>query len=132
MEEERKIVKTNELSKLACCDISLSDSNKESLRELLQEKKCRQHFLSVLNKYRTSGKFDISKISFENIGIVLNYILDSFDRTDYESAKYCLILSQTYHCYFNGIKVSLQNKILDHVLLKKVDFWENFIACNII
>jgi hypothetical protein len=102
--------------------------------ELLKEHKCRIHFLSYLNRYRTSGIFEISNKSFEIIGIILAYILDEVIKDkDYESARYCIILSQTYHSLGeNGNKISLQTKIENHDLLKRIDFWENFIACKLI
>jgi hypothetical protein len=128
--EERKKIKINELSKIACSDIPLFKQNKEMLLTLLKEKKHRLYFLSYLNKYRTSGKFDIPKHCFDNIGDIFNFILDVVENNDYESAKYCLILSQTYHHVDNGCKLSLQSKIQDHKLLKTVEFWENFIACK--
>jgi hypothetical protein len=67
------------------------------------------------------------------IGDILKFILDEVTSDkDYESARYCIILSQTYH-YVNdkGEKVSLQHMIENHELFKKTDFWESFIACKI-
>lgn len=73
------------------------------------------------------------KTSYDLIGDVLIQILDHVlvDK-DYESARYAIILSQTYH-YFTeeGLKVSLQDKIERHEVLKNMSFWENFIAYSI-
>ena len=76
--------------------------------------------------------FSITKNCFEIIGDILLQILDEvlIDK-DYESARYCIILSQTYHFMNDHEKVSLQQKIEKHDLLKMTDFWENFIAYSI-
>ena len=101
---------------------------------MLKEKKHRIHFLSYLNKYRSSGQFEITKICYENVGDIMNQILDEvISDKDYESARYCLILSQTYHYMDeNGKKCSLQEKIDKHELFRAIDFWGNFIACKFI
>lgn len=103
--------------------------------EFLKEKKFRLSFLSYLNRYRTNGIFEITRNSYHIIGDILIQILNEVmneDIKDYESAKYCIILSQTYH-YINdkSEKISLQDKIESHEILKKSEFWENFIAYSI-
>jgi len=68
------------------------------------------------------------------IGDILKFILDEVVKDeDYESAKYCIILSQTYHYVSeDGEKVSLQKFIENHDLLKKSAFWHDFIKCKIL
>jgi hypothetical protein len=101
--------------------------------QLLKVKKFRLFFLSYLNRYRTNGIFEISKKSFDIIGDVLINILNNvFQDKDYESARYVIILSQTYHYVSEeGNKVSLQEKIESHSVLKQIYFWENFVAYSI-
>jgi hypothetical protein len=105
----------------------------ETLIELLKEKKYRLTFLFHLNKQRSEGKFTLTFDCYNIIGDILNHILDLIvNDKDYESARYCIILSQTFH--FIGRekqKFYLQRKIERHDLLKMTDFWENFIACTI-
>jgi hypothetical protein len=100
---------------------------------MLKDKKSRGYFLSYLNKYRSSGVFELSKDAVLIIGDIMKFILDEVlvDK-DYTSARYCIILSQTYH-YLNkeGKKISLQQMIQKHNLLSMTDFWENFIACKL-
>lgn len=65
------------------------------------------------------------------IGEILKFILDEvLNNEDYESARYCIILSQTYH-FVNEKeeKISLQQMIENHGIFKNTEFWENFIAC---
>lgn len=117
---------------MACSDEEFTEEHKKLLNNFLNDKKCRMYFLSYLNKYRSHGMFTLSKKTFDIIGDVLNQILDEVIKyKDYESARYCIILSQTYHYLSDDCKkISLQQKIEKHDLLKTVDFWENFIACN--
>jgi hypothetical protein len=127
-----KKVRITELSKLACSGDSYTEEHKTQLFDLLREKKYRLFFLSYLNKYRSSGLFEISKHCFGIIGDILNQILDEviLDK-DFESARYCLILSQTYHYNDDdGKKISLQQKLENHLLFKSLEFWESFIACK--
>jgi hypothetical protein len=61
----------------------------------------------------------------------LNQILDEvIQDKDFESARYCLILSQTYHYIEDNKKISLQQKLENHYLFHTIDFWESFIACK--
>jgi hypothetical protein len=122
-----------EISNIAYNGDILLTEQKRILNELLKEKKYRLFFLSFLNKYRSNGVFTISKNSYETIGnIMLNILDEVIKEKDYECARYCIILSQTYH-YFDELdntKYFLQKKIENHELLKMSDFWENFIACK--
>jgi hypothetical protein len=104
------------------------------LFELLKNKISRSYFLSYLNKFRSNGWFALDKNSIMIIGDILKFIFDKVvNDEDYESAKYCIILSQTYHYVSeDGQKVSLQKFIENHELLKKSEFWENFTKCIIL
>lgn len=129
--EEKKNIMINEISKAACLGENFTDHYKEELNILLKEKKYRIAFLSFLNKYRSSGLFCISENCFNIIGDIMNRILDEVTQNeDYESARYCIILSQTFHFIKGDIKIFLQQKIQKHKSLKQTTFWENFIACK--
>ena len=100
--------------------------------------KYRLQFLICLNKYRISGKFKLLETSFQTLGELIRFILDySYIENDYEAARYCMILSQTF--YTEGIdiknktslhKISLQEQIESHDIWKNMAFWENFLKCN--
>jgi len=100
--------------------------------------KYRIQFLICLNKYRIAGKFKLTETSFQTLGELIRYILDqSYIENDYESARYGMILSQTFYCEGIDIKnkttqkLSLQEKIESHDIWKSVAFWENFLNCKI-
>jgi hypothetical protein len=109
------------------------------MRAKADEGKYRLHFLICLNKYRIAGKFKLTDSSFNLLGQLLSYILDqSFIENDYESARYCMILSQTFYCEtFCDLKSkvvqkkSLQDTIEKHDIWKSLSFWENFLKCII-
>jgi len=102
--------------------------------------KYRLQFLICLNKYRIAGKFKLLEISFQTLGELIRYILDySYLENDYEAARYCMILSQTFYCEGIDIKhkttrqkISLQEKIETHDIWKSLAFWENFLTCKLI
>lgn len=122
----------NELSKKAISGEFLEDLDKLNLFDLLKEKKFRTLFLNLLNKHRSSGLFHLNEKSFEIVGDILNAILDAVNEDlDYDSARYCIILSQTFHKLKEKSeeKIFLQNKIQKHKILKSENFWENFVAC---
>jgi len=98
--------------------------------------KYRLQFLICLNKYRIAGKFKLTEFSFQTLGELIRFILDqSYIENDYESARYCMILSQTFFCEGVDVKnisthkISLQDKIESHDIWKSVAFWENFLKC---
>jgi len=99
--------------------------------------KYRLQFLICLNKYRIAGKFRLLESSFQTLGELIRFILDqSFLENDYESARYCMILSQTFYTKDIDIKnkitkhkISLQEQIESHEVWKNLEFWENFLTC---
>jgi len=50
---------------------------------------------------------------------------------DFITAKYCLILSQTYNKQdeMTNKKISLQDTIEKHELFRNLYFWEQYISC---
>ncbi len=100
--------------------------------------KSRLLFLICLNKYRIAGKFKLEEISFQTLGELIWFILDqSYLENDYEAARYCMILSQTFYCEStldiknkHQPKTSLQEKIENHEIWKNIVFWENFLKCK--
>ena len=119
-----------ELCTQMCTDEPLAQSYREEIASLVKNKKHCRYFLDHINKFRIRGEFKLSKYVIENIGSILNDILDHINIVkDYENAKYCLIISQTYFFTENEKKIFLQTLIENHILLKQLDFWETYIAC---
>jgi hypothetical protein len=119
-----------ELCTHVCCNEPISDSYRKELLVLIKVKKHRRSFLNYINKFRVGGNFKLDKVIIENIGLIMYDILDEINIVkDYENAKYCLIISHTYFYLEDNIKIFLQTKIENHILLKNIDFWETYIAC---
>lgn len=101
----------------------------------MKEKKYRKYFLTCLNKYRIAGLFTIEEKSFGYLGDLLNRILDeTVKEKDLESAKFCMILSQTFYKASsdpNNPRVFLQYAIEGHEIWKKTEFWEGIIKFSI-
>ena len=87
--------------------------------------------LNCLNKFRINGFFTLDDKSFTNLGELLNKILDEIIiHKDYNSAKYCIILSQTFFkpsCDIVKKKIFLQSVIENHEIWKNIDVWEQMI-----
>ena len=101
----------------------------------IKEKKYRKYFLTCLNKFRISGLFTIEEKSFNFLGELLGRILDETAKErDYESAKFCMILSQTFYKISadpNKVRVFLQEAIESHDIWKQTDFWEGIIKYSV-
>lgn len=101
----------------------------------MREKKYRKYFLTCLNKFRIAGLFTIEERSFNFLGELLMRILDETMREkDFESAKFCMILSQTFYRVSNDPnkpRVFLQEAIESHDIWKQTEFWEGIIKYSI-
>ena len=64
------------------------------------------HFLKFLNHFRDEGLFYLEENSFNNLCLILNFMLTkSNEENDYECIKLCIILSLK--------KISLTGKIIE-------------------
>ena len=77
----------------------------------IKDKRNRKYLLSSLNKFRISGLFLLDKVSYDNIVELIKKILDfSYLEKDYESIKFCIILSQTFYKIINNVSSFLNIK----------------------
>ncbi len=101
----------------------------------MKEKKYRKVFLTCLNKFRIAGLFSVDERSFSCLGELLNRILDeTIKEKDFESAKFCMILSQTFYRVSNDSnnpRIFLQEAIEAHDIWKQIEFWEGIIKYSI-
>lgn len=88
-----------------------------------------------MNKFRISGLFTLEEKSYSTIAELLNRILDEINmQKDFESAKYCMILSQTFYkpsSDINNHRIYLHTAIENHEIWKNIEFWEQIIKCII-
>ena len=76
------------------------DEDKKQLLEYIQDVRTHELFLIVLSKLRTNNRFCREKPLIELLSEILLIILDNAQKKkDYNSAKNCIILSQTF--YYN-------------------------------
>ena len=115
--------------------ISFNPKEKKELIVLLKEPFYKSYFLVTLSKQRTKGRFQRSETLIKDLSDIIHNILDESQKTkDFESAKNCIILSQTfYHEKKNPKnkneikKIYLFEYIKNYKWLQSLDFWEGII-----
>ena len=119
--------------------MAFSQEEKNELISLLKEKFYKSYFLITLSKQRTKGRFQRSEKLLLDLSEILHFILDNSEEIkDYESAKNCIILSQTF--FYEKIinnnnknnkketkKIYLFEFIKNYKWLKSLEFWEGII-----
>jgi hypothetical protein len=79
--------------------------------------------------------FTLDEKSFTFVGELLLKVLDeTLKEKDYESAKFCMIISQTFykvHSDPNQPRLFLQEAIQSHDIWKQTEFWEGIIKYSI-
>ena len=115
-------------------NISFDSEEKKELLEYMKENICRKYFLIILSKQRIRGKFKRSKKLLEELAEIFDFLLDIAENNkDFESARNCMILGQTFYC---ECKNNNDGKIYQKYLIKfikndkwykKKEFWEEMI-----
>jgi hypothetical protein len=112
----------------------LSKDEKDELIDFIRDKVSRRIFLYTLNKQRTIGQFERSERLLSDLTEIVNKILELAEpEKDYESAKYCLALCQTF--YVDDKNKKRRKYLFDNIktnewLISK-DFWEGVIECMV-
>ena len=99
----------------------------EKLFKLFDYSIYRMQFLYNVNRFRTEGLFFLQKNSFYNLCSIMNYLLSkSYEQNDYQSIKFCMILSQTF---FLGKEKNclVQDEIQKNNIFKNESIWEGLI-----
>ena len=105
-----------------------SIESKNSLLDYIKIPETHNYFLILLSKLRTNNRFKQSKELIDLLGEILNIILNKAEKDkNYDNAKNCVILSQTFYYDKNNEKCYLIEKIRKHPWLLTSDFWFNFI-----
>ena len=150
MEEEKKKARLRFL----CTKIfkigpgmNFKKEEKIELISMLKQSFYKSYFLITLSKQRTKGRFQRSETLIQDLSEILHFILDESEKLkDYENAKNCIILSQTfYHDKLNKKdkkenkkdnksenkndnkiekKIYLFEYIKNYKWLKSIEFWE--------
>ena len=141
LEEETKKKKLRYLvNKMFNINKVIKDEEKKELLDYIKEIPLRKYFIILLSNQRTNGRFSKRKSLIEDLSKILNIILEYSEKeSDYEDAKNCLILSQTFYYEIiqndkndkNEDKYYIFNNIKKNKWLNSLNFWENIIACMI-
>ena len=123
-------------SKVFKTNTDFKDEEKKELLEYIKEISLRNYFLIMLSKQRTKGVYSKNKKLIDDLSDLLNVILDYSEKEkDYEGAKNCLILSQTYYYEMKKdnkrYKYYLFNNIKNNKWLNSIEFWERLIEIMI-
>ena len=106
---------------------SISKEDFNTLLNNFEYSESRKMFLKKLNEFRNLGIFSLPKKVFNQIGIILNKILDfSLKDNDLFCFKNCIILSQTFYKE-NDKNCFLIKRISKHKIFKNKQIWENYL-----
>ena len=136
---EREKIEIRKLSeKLLGIDLNynktepISDSEADKLISLLYNKENIYKFFMMLNNFRGTGKYEMTRRVFN---IALNIFNKTQDFLLKNKAKnienLVIILSQTFYLIEDGSKKYIQEAIKNHPLFQSSEFWENQIRTNI-
>mgnify|MGYP006873039706 CR=1 FL=1 len=116
-------------------NVNFSKEEKKELISYLKVPKFRNYFIITLSKQRTKGRFQRGEKLIEDLAEILNFILDISEREqNYEDAKNCIILSQTFYTEIiidkktkQKYKRYLFDYIMDNKWLTSISFWAGII-----
>lgn len=134
IEKENRKQEMRELSKkIFAINVAFTDDEKKKLMEYLKEKWSQNYFLIYLSKQRTNGRFARSQKLVNDLAEILTLILQTSEQEkDYEAARNCMILSQTYYYEDKDKDGNVKKKyllefILTYKWLRTPEFWRGLI-----
>ena len=138
VEKENQKQEMRELSKkIFVTNIPFTSEEKNKLMDYLTQKWSQTYFLIYLSKQRTNGRFARTQKLVQDLAEILNLILKSAEKEkDYNAAKNCMILSQTYYFDEKDKEGNVKKKyLLEYILnfnwLRTPGFWRGIIEDNI-
>ena len=100
----------------------------KKIMEYIKDAEIHKYFLIVLSKLRTNNRYEQNKTMIDFLGKILNIILDESEKTNnFDNAKNCIILSQTFYYENNGKKYYILEIIKKHKWLSKPEYWVKYI-----
>ena len=132
-DETQKLEINQEINRILHLDEKITDEDSEKLIKIVDNKKGQECFINLLSLLRATGIYVKSKRFINIIGKVLNIILEYAEKDkNYETAKNCLILSQTfYYIDLNNKKIFIFNLIKENKWIKGPQFWRPFIDAKL-
>ena len=131
--ENEKSEMAEDLMKILNLDDKMTDKDQQKILELVENDTGINIFNIVLNKLRTTGIFKKSELFIHFISKIFNIILESAEKNNnYEQAKFCIILSETfYYSDINKKKTYIIDLIQKNKWLKSSKFWRGFMDIQI-
>ena len=124
--ETKKFALSKEIDGILRLDDKIINS-KERLFEIIENDLGQQLFINVLSTLRASGSYEKSENFVKTIEKAFNFILEEAEKNnDYDKAKNCIILSQTYYYILNKEKIYIFQLISNNKWLKSPSFWRAF------
>ena len=109
-------------------DLALMNEDKNKLLSYINEDWGQNYFLYLLSKERSNGKFCYNSDKINFLAEIIQKILISAEKKlNYQIAKHCIILSQTYYYEEKEEKIYIMELISTNEWLKKEEFWRNII-----
>ena len=134
IEKENRKQEMRELSKkIFAINVPFTDDEKKKLMEYLEQKWSQRYFLIYLSRQRTNGRFARSQKLVNDLAEILTLILQTSEKEkDYEAARNCMILSQTYYYEEKDKEGNIKKKyLLEFILsfkwLRTPEFWRGII-----
>ena len=137
LEEEGKKKRLRYLvSKLFKTNIDFNDEDKKELLNYLKDIPFRKYIIIMISKQRGKGLCNKSKKLIDDLSDLFNLILEYSEKEkDYDGAKSCIILSQTYFYEITKdkkkYKYYLFNNIKKNKWLNTIEFWDIIIGLMI-
>ena len=115
--------------------VGFTSEEKEELINLIKKPRYKSFFLIILSKQRTKGRFKRSEKLIKDLVEIIINILDSSEiENDFESAKNCIVLSETFYYekdenkkVKDGKKIFLIDFIKYYKWFQDLNFWEGII-----
>ena len=135
MEEENEKCKLRDITqKLFDPKVKVNNEEFNKVISWLPNKKFRKFIIVTFSNQRTKGRYERSGRVVFSLGKILNQILSLAEKDkNYEEAKHCIILSQTFYSIskITKKKFYLFEYIKNNKWLKSFEFWDSITDCMI-
>ena len=85
---------------------------------------CLLKFLVCINNFRSTGKYEMDQLTFNEIKIIFDKIADNLlIKNNKKIASFLIILSQTFYVLRNNEKYFLQKEMKKKEYFRAIDFW---------
>ena len=132
--EEKKNKMRDLINKFFDMNKTTDEDDRKQLLEYIKDTRTHDLFLIILSKLRTNNRFCRDKSLIELVsGIILTILDNAQQQNNYNAAKNCIILSQTF--YYNdesNKKVFIIDLIKKHAWLSSMKFWKDFVLIMIL